>query len=80
MHVLQLNERTVPYWIGDIVYQRVAEERRRGMITGVSFRAQGEAFEVTWAHLLPTWHAAIELATEHIPEWESNIHKPTSLE
>ncbi len=68
--------RQTPYWIGDIVYLRVADEKRRGMVTGVMFR-QGETYAVTWPDGNEKWHAAIELTSEYIPEWSDETSNRT---
>ncbi len=72
MHINPISHRKPKYWIGDIVYLRVCDECRRGMVTGVMIRPEAELFAVTWASANETFHSACELTTEFIPVYCDN--------
>ncbi len=61
----------VQYWLGTTVYHRLADERRRGLVTGVTYTPEGYYYWVTWPDLNETKHYEMELAAEYIPDYES---------
>ena len=57
------------YWLGDLVYLRVNDEPKPGMITRVTFAASGSyIFAVTWRGGTETWHFECELTAEYVPD------------
>ncbi len=58
------------YVIGDVVYHRLADERRRGIVTGILVRPTGQSYLVTWPDQGETAHYAFELSTEFVPDFE----------
>lgn len=58
------------YTIGDVVYLRVNDERKPGMITIISIRPHGYVlYCVVWRGGSETWHSDFELSTEYVPDW-----------
>ena len=55
---------TLKYSIGDVVYLRVDDESRAGMITGVLMRLHGYVYYVTWGDRSETIHMEVELTAE----------------
>ncbi len=68
-----MTKRTIEsaYWIGDVVYLRVADEPLRGMITQVMFAGDNSqaSYNVYWGDKSSTWNFGMELTTEYIPEY-----------
>jgi hypothetical protein len=60
------------YDIGDVVYHRLADERRRGLVTGILVRPSGCSFLITWADHVESTHFAMELSGEFIPDYASS--------
>jgi len=58
------------YDIGDVVYHRLADERRRGLVTGVLLRPTGQSYLITWPDQGESSHYAIELSSEFVPDYE----------
>jgi hypothetical protein len=56
--------------MGDIVYHRLATERRKGMITGFTVAPDGAIYFVTWSDRGETKHFEIELTSEYVPDYE----------
>ncbi len=63
---------TSAYWLGDIVYHRLATEKRRGMITGINLCPDGMYYWVTWSDGHEMKHYPIELSTEFLPDYETS--------
>ncbi len=57
------------FWVGDVVYLRVADEPMRGMVTSVNIRQAMVTFEVTWGTTAASWHHAMELSLEYVPDF-----------
>jgi len=62
----------LPYDVGDVVYHRLADERHRGLITGIQIQPDGASYWVTWGDRHETRHYACELSTEFVPDYEVN--------
>lgn len=58
------------YWVGDIVYMRVNQEQKPGMVTGISIRPNGFCYMVTWRGGGETYHYECELTAEFVPTFE----------
>lgn len=58
------------YWLGDIVYLRVAGKECKGMITAVAIMDCGTKYEVSWP-AETDWRHAMELTTEYVPDYVS---------
>jgi hypothetical protein len=59
------------YIIGDRVYHRAKEEKCIGIITGITHRANGLTYLVTWGNdLTERWHHAIELTTTFLQNFK----------
>ncbi len=74
MITVETRSRIVPvrYDLGDIVYHRLAEERRKGMVTGISITPDEIQYWVTWPpEYLEKQHYECELSTEFVPDYES---------
>lgn len=60
------------YWIGDIVFLRVNDERKRGMVTRVNIVAHDAvSYGVTWCGGSETWHYECELTAEYLPDFST---------
>lgn len=60
------------YWIGDIVFLRVAPERYAGMVTALRICPQNcLVYEVGWEGRSATNHYAIELTSEFVPQFDT---------
>jgi hypothetical protein len=59
------------YKIGQVVYHRLAEERRRGFVKGITVTPEGVHYWVTWPDLSESKHYDIELSAEYVPDYES---------
>lgn len=58
------------YWIGDVVFLRVNEERKPGMVTKVSICGGGGVlYAVTWRGGAETYHYECELSSEYVPDY-----------
>lgn len=58
------------YWLTDIVYLRVNDEHRPGMITGIQVRANDSLlYGVTWRGGSESWHFECELSSEFVPDF-----------
>ncbi len=58
------------YWLGDIVFLRVNEDQKPGMITRVNLTAAGSiSFCVGWRGGNETWHFECELTSEFVPDY-----------
>lgn len=66
---------TAPYGLGDVVYLRLRDEPQRGMVTRVEFRGSGAFFEVSWGSAISSWHYAIELSSEFVPDFVKDTEK-----
>lgn len=67
---------TAAYGLGDVVYLRLRDEPQRGMVTRVEFRANGGAFfEVSWGSATSSWHYAVELTNEYVPDFVKDTEK-----
>lgn len=62
----------VDFNLGDIVYQRVASEKCKGMVTAIHFRPSGLAYGVSWDGGMETINFGIELTTEFIKEFDTD--------
>jgi hypothetical protein len=68
---LKTIELQVAHELGDIVFLRVERERIPGMVTGFSVRANGNlSYSVTWAGRSESYHYAMELTTDYIPQYD----------
>lgn len=56
------------YWIGDIVFLRVNEERKPGMITRLVISGT-VVYWVTWRGGSETAHYECELSSEYVPDY-----------
>lgn len=61
---------TLTYDLGDVVYHRLAESPRKGLVTGVLLRPTGHSYLVTWPDHGELAHYAMELSTEFVPDYE----------
>ena len=61
------------YSLGEIVYLRMREDKKQGMITGVTIRPGKDgstmSYNVTWGDTAETMHYSIELTREYLPEF-----------
>ena len=58
------------YWHGDIVYLRVDDCCRRGMVTRVTFSPGATPlYLVTWPGGGETSHYEVELSSEYVPDY-----------
>lgn len=65
------------YWLGDIVYLRMADEPRRGMIACVLARLGGSfIYDVAWGNAQETRHYAEELSREFVPVFTETTTEP----
>jgi hypothetical protein len=65
-------DRDFRYWVGDIVYRRLALDKEKGMITHVIFDGSDTPkYKVMWA-MSPyaIKHTEIELTSEYIPDYD----------
>jgi hypothetical protein len=60
------------YDLGELVYHRLATERRKGMITGISIAPDGVLYLVTWSDRCETRHFECELTSEFVPDYEAS--------
>jgi hypothetical protein len=58
------------YDLGDIVYHRLATERRKGMVTGFCVAPDGHFYLITWSDRSETRHYECELTSEYMPDYE----------
>ncbi len=58
--------------IGDIVYHRLRDEPRRGMVTGIFVRPTAVLYYVTWPDGQENCHHEIELTGEFVPCFEGS--------
>lgn len=58
------------YSIGDVVYHRMASERRRGLVTGLGVNPGGKIYFVTWQDGQEFKHYELELTTEYFPDFD----------
>jgi len=59
------------YDIGDVIYHRLAEERRRGMVTGIVITPEETKYWVTWPpDFVEKTHYECELSSEYVPDYE----------
>ena len=72
MITVETPSRIIPlaYDLGDVVYHRIACERKRGMVTGISIQPDGGFYFVTWSDRLETRHYQIELCSEYETDYE----------
>ncbi len=59
----------VAFEIGDVVFLRMREERIGGLVTRFAVGAGGVTYAVAWGTGQETWHYALELSVEHIPNY-----------
>ncbi len=60
------------YWLGDVVYLRVNEERKPGMVTCVSVVAHGAlCYRVGWRGGADSIHYECELTSEYVPNYDT---------
>lgn len=52
------------YDLGEVVYLKLADEPKPGMICRISILPGGEAYHVTWGDYAETTHYAMELTRE----------------
>lgn len=58
------------YWFGDIVYLRVNDDCKPGMITRVTLNAAGSLlYLITWRGGTETGHFECELSGEYVPDY-----------
>lgn len=62
----------VKFYLGDVVYIKVAKEKYAGMVTGYSVRPNGVHYSVTWEGGEESFHYAIELTKEFIPDFDTD--------
>lgn len=73
MITVETSSRIIPlrHDIGDIVYHRLAAERRRGMVTGITITPDEVTYWVTWPpEFHEKKHYEFELTSEYIPDYE----------
>jgi len=72
MITVETPSRIIPlrYDLGDIVYHRLADERRKGMVTGLKIDPGGAMYYVTWPDHMEHQHFECELSTEFVPDYE----------
>ncbi len=57
--------------LGDRVYHRAKEDKCAGIITGITQRANGETYLVTWgSDLTERWHNTFELTETFLPNFK----------
>lgn len=66
---------TSRYGIGEVVYLRLRDEQKRGMVTRVLFRPDGVMYETSWADAASSWHYEIELSSEYVPDFARETGK-----
>lgn len=71
MRTLQLGDdiRELAFPIGQTVYLRMQDEKRRGMITGYMVDDSSVMFRVAWGNATDSIHYAIELTATYQPEF-----------
>lgn len=58
------------FWFGDVVYLRVHDEPRKGMVSRVQLSPGGSVlYTVTWGDRTDSYHYAAELAAEYEPDF-----------
>lgn len=58
------------YWLGDVVFLRVNEDRKPGMVTRLTICANGAiSYAVTWRGGNETFHYDCELTSEYLPDY-----------
>jgi hypothetical protein len=74
MTVVETPSRIIPlaYDIGEVVYHRLADERCRGLVTGILVRPTGQSYFVTWPDQGESAHYAFELSLEYVPDYEAS--------
>ncbi len=60
------------HWIGDIVYHRLAADKRKGMVTGITLCPDGLFYWVTWSDGREAKSYPIELSSEYVPDYETS--------
>ena len=78
MSTIDLVSRKPKYWIGDIVFLRICDERKRGLVVGVLFRERSEVYAVVWPDGIEKYHALCELSSEYIPDYVTEVSDATS--
>ncbi len=64
----------LPWDFGTVVYLRVQNEPRKGMVTGyVVHGGGGFSVLVSWGDGSETRHYALELTTEYLPDYSEAI-------
>lgn len=58
-----------PFWLGDVVYLKIAQDRNPGMITGVLVRPNGVIYEAQFEDHVQM-HFDIELTETFVPSFE----------
>lgn len=56
--------------VGDVVYLKVCDEPKRGMVTGICIRSE-VIYYVTWSNCTETVHHDCELSAEFVPCFEA---------
>lgn len=67
---LKTIEVRVEFDFGDIVFLRVNEERKPGMVTRITLTKTGITYAVTWQGGSETWHFGYELTGEYLPSYQ----------
>lgn len=70
--ITPLHQRQFNYWIGDVVFMRVREDRIAGMVTGIFIRPTSECYEVTWSNGSAATYYSCELTREYVPDYVSD--------
>jgi hypothetical protein len=70
----------IDFEIGEGVHLVVAEERRRGMVVGVTLRPGTAIYLVSWPDGSETGHYAIELTREFVPSFDAEAEADTETE
>ena len=60
---------TAEFGLGERVFLRMAEERQRGLVTGVMVVPGSLTYRVSWGDGRDTNHYAFELTREHEPDY-----------
>lgn len=65
---------TSRYGIGEVVYLRLRDEPKRGMVTRVQFNGVA-LYEIAWADASSSWHYEVELSNEYVPDFAREVGK-----
>ncbi len=58
-----------PFWVGDVVHHRMADDDCPGLVIRVQFSDQHQIYCVSWRGRSESWHSAFELQVEKPTAW-----------